>query len=522
MPPEQKLDLRQGQSLVMTPQLQQAIKLLQLSNMELSAYIEQEIEQNPMLERDEGGKPERGDTAEPAGISRKNEGAFGESEPSDEGTDRFDEQREPNAADSLDPESDAFANQAENPLDTDYDNHWSSNSLLDSPVLAESPGFRNGRHDFTDSQRPFDQTLSQEKTLREHLIEQLNVEIEDATEKAIGRYLIGLIDETGYFTADIDEVAASLGCRVSSIETVLETMRQFDPPGIFARDLADCLALQLRERNRLDPAMTCFLGHLDLLAQRDWPALQRLCGVDQEDIDAMAAEIRALDPKPALAFDHPMVQSIVPDVFMRPHPERGWIIELNQESLPRLLVNNSYHLKLSRETHSKQDRDYISERLTTAHWLVKSLRQRAETILKVSTELVRQQDAFFTHGVEHLKPLILRDIAAAIEMHESTVSRVTANKYIATPRGVFELKYFFTASIQNSAGGAAHSAESVRYKIKKLIDEENANDILSDDRLVELLGKSGIDIARRTIAKYRESMRIPSSIQRRREKKNDG
>ncbi len=514
MSPEQKLDLRQGQSLVMTPQLQQAIKLLQLSNIELAAYIEREIEQNPMLERDEGEKPERGDSAEPA--SRKNN-----EEPTDDRADSFDDQREPNAADSLDPESAAFANQTENPLDTDYDNQWSSNSLLDSPAVAEFGGSRGGSSDFSDSERPFDQTLSQEKTLREHLLEQLNIEITDSTAKAVGRYLIGLIDETGYFTADIDEVAATLGCRASLIEGVLDTMRQFDPPGIFARDLADCLALQLRERNRLDPVMACFLNHLDLMARRDWSTLRHLCGVDQEDIDAMAAEIRALNPKPALAFDHPMVQSIVPDVFMRPHPQSGWIVELNQESLPRILVNNSYHLKLSRETHSKQDRDYIAERLTTAHWLVKSLRQRAETILKVSAELVRQQDAFFTHGVEHLKPLILRDIAAVIEMHESTVSRVTANKYIATPRGVFELKYFFTAAIQNSAGGTAHSAESVRYKIKKLIDEENVNDILSDDRLVDLLRKSGVDIARRTIAKYRESMRIPSSVQRRREKKNN-
>ena len=516
MSPEQKLDLRQGQSLVMTPQLQQAIKLLQLSNIELAAYIDREIEQNPMLERDEGGKPERGDSAEPAGMSRKND----ESETTSDRADHFDDQREPNAADSLDPESEAFPNQTDNPLDTDYDNHWSSNSLLDSPVSGEFSGLRSGRGDFADSERPFDQTLSREKTLREHLLEQLNIEVTHPTEKSIGRYLIGLIDETGYLTADIDEVATTLGCRASLIEHVLDTMRQFDPPGIFAHDLADCLALQLRERNRLDPAMMCFLDHLDLLARRDWSTLRRLCGVDQEDIDAMAAEIRALNPKPALAFDHPVVQSIVPDVFMRPNPKGGWIVELNQESLPRILVNNSYHLKLSRETHSKQDREYISERLTTAHWLVKSLRQRAETILKVSAELVRQQDAFFAHGVEHLKPLILRDIAAVIQMHESTVSRVTANKYIGTPRGVFELKYFFTAAIQSLAGGTAHSAESVRYKIKKLIDEEDVDNILSDDRLAEILRKGGVDIARRTIAKYRESMRIPSSVQRRREKKS--
>jgi RNA polymerase sigma-54 factor len=314
-------------------------------------------------------------------------------------------------------------------------------------------------------------------------------------------------------------VALLLGCDLARVETVLARLQQFDPAGIFARDLPECLALQLRDRDRLDPAMQSLLDNLRLLAVRNITALMRACQVDAEDIAEMVAEIKSLDPRPGLAFDPPLAQLVVPDIMMRAQPEGGgWIVELNAETLPRVLVNNKYHAQVSRAARSKEERDYLTDRLQAANWLVKSLHQRATTILKVAAEIVRQQDAFFRRGVQSLRPLILRDIAEAIGMHESTVSRVTSNKHMATPRGVYELKYFFTSSIPASSGGQAHSAESVRHLIRGLIDTEPAAATLSDERIVELLQRDGVDIARRTVAKYREAMRIPSSVQRRREK----
>jgi RNA polymerase sigma-54 factor len=295
-------------------------------------------------------------------------------------------------------------------------------------------------------------------------------------------------------------------------------LQELDPPGVFARNLPECLALQLRDCNRLDPAMQALLDNLPLLAARNFAALTRLCGVDAEDLAEMVAEIKSLDPRPGFAFDPPLAQPVVPDIIMRAQPDGSWAVELNAETLPRVLVNNRYYARVNRSALSKTERDYLIDRLQAANWLVKSLHQRAITILKVASEIVRQQDGFFRHGVPALRPLILRDIADAIGMHESTVSRVTTNKYIATPRGLFELKYFFTSAIAASRGGDAHSAEAVRFRIRSLIDGEPSEGTLSDERIVELLQEAGVDIARRTVAKYREAMRIPSSVQRRREK----
>jgi RNA polymerase sigma-54 factor len=293
-------------------------------------------------------------------------------------------------------------------------------------------------------------------------------------------------------------------------------MQRFEPTGIFARDLAECLAIQLKERDRYDPAMQALVENLSLLACRDIPALLRLCRVDAADLAEMAAEIRALDPKPGLQFDGAIAQPVVPDVFVRAQGA-NWIVELNSDSLPRVLINTRYYAEVSASARNKVAKDYLTEKYQSANWLVKALHQRATTILKVSREIIRQQDAFLRHGVQYLKPLVLRDIAQAIGMHESTVSRVTTNKYMLTPRGIYELKYFFTSSIAASSGGDALSAESVRFRIKSLIEAE-ANDVLSDDRIVDMLMKEGVDIARRTVAKYREAMNIPSSVQRRRER----
>jgi RNA polymerase sigma-54 factor len=242
----------------------------------------------------------------------------------------------------------------------------------------------------------------------------------------------------------------------------------------------------------------------------------KICGVDRQDLVDMIAELKALNPRPGATFEESVSQWITPDVLMRATSGGGWAIELNTEVLPRVLVNTTYYAEIIRQANGSTDREYLTERLHAANWLVKSLHQRATTILKVATEIVRQQDEFFRKGINHLRPLVLRDIAEAIEMHESTVSRVTNNKYIATPRGIFEMKYFFTTSIANAVGGDAHSSEAVRHRIKALIDEESPGKILSDDKIVDILRDDGVEIARRTVAKYRDAMHIPSSVRRRR------
>jgi RNA polymerase sigma-54 factor len=294
-------------------------------------------------------------------------------------------------------------------------------------------------------------------------------------------------------------------------------MMRFDPVGLFARELKECLAAQLAERNRLDPAMVALLDHLDLVARRELRRLITICGVDAADLAEMIAEIRALDPKPGASYEAAPTQLVVPDILMRATPGDGWVIELNPETMPRLLVNERFYARVAPRAR-REDRLFLAEHLASANWLVRSLQQRAQTILKVSAEIIRQQDGFMRHGVAHLRPLILRDIAEAVEMHESTVSRVTANKYIATPRGTFELKYFFTTAIPGTDGGESHSAEAVRYRIRALIEAETDGEILSDDAIVAALRDEGVDIARRTVAKYREALHIPNSVQRRREK----
>jgi RNA polymerase sigma-54 factor len=485
----QRLELRQTQTLVMTPQLQQAIKMLQLSNLELTQYVDAEIQQNPLLERREP-RPEQ-----PAPTI---------------GT-----------ADAEDPSLPLPGAMADN-LTPEAAEHWNAaaGSEGDGSVdFGGEPFLWHGRNGTGDGIRlEIEQTVTRPRTLREHLLEQIGTDISDAGDRVIGLHLLDLIDESGYLRVGLDGTAQLLGCEIGRVEAVFGRLQQFDPPGVFARNLSECLSLQLRDRNRLDPAMEALLDNLPLLAARNIAALVRLCGVDAVDVADMIAEIKSLDPRPGLAFDPPLAQPVVPDILMRAQPERGWILELNSETLPRVLVNSRYCAQIRQATRKKEEKDYLTERLHAANWLVKSLHQRAITILKVAAEIVRQQDAFFRRGVQWLRPLILRDIADAIGMHESTVSRVTSNKDIATPRGLYELKYFFTSSIPASSGDASHSAEAVRHRIRTLIGAELPDNTLSDERIVELLRGDGVDIARRTVAKYREAMRIPSSIQRRREK----
>jgi RNA polymerase sigma-54 factor len=484
----QKLELRQGHALVMTPQLQQAIKLLQLSNLELATFVEQELERNPLLERDES-QDAPAETSEADDSSQ----ASGETLEATLARDDF------SKAEELDAErEDVFAEDipAAAPLAD-----WSS--LRGSTVAMEDAD-------------GFERTLAAPASLHDHLIAQLAIAGLDSAERLIAMALIDAIDDAGYLRADVDEIALRLGAEKAAVEKVLCVIQGFEPTGVAARNLSECLALQLKERGRLDPVMSIFLSHLDLVARRDLAGLCSRCGVDMEDVSDMIAELKELTPKPGLAFGSEPVQPVVPDVFVREAPDGSWHVELNTETLPRLLVNARYYTSVSANAREKDSKSYLTECLNNANWLVKSLDQRARTILKVAGEIVRQQDAFLAHGVRHLRPLNLRTIAEAISMHESTVSRVTSNKYIATPRGVFELKYFFTAAIPATNGADAHSAEAVRDRIRDLIAKEVAELILSDDRIVEILTGDGVNIARRTVAKYREAMRIPSSVERRR------
>ena len=494
----QRLEVRQGQGLVITPQLQQAIKLLQLSNLELDAFIEAELERNPLLQRDEtdadgpaDAPAEAVETAAPDGELTFGDGVgqgaenavdagaddvYGDAAPGERVSDRLADEGQPGLSD------------------------WSSAGK--GGQVFEGEGERPDQH---------------ELTLWEHLQAQASAAGLSAADHGIALTLIDATDEGGYLRGEMAEFADRLGVSLERIEAVLAVCHGFEPTGVMARSVPECLKLQLMERNRFDPAMAALLDNLDLLARRDLAALRKVCEVDGEDLAEMIAELKALTPRPGAGFGGEPAQTVIPDVHVRPDPAGGWKVELNADTLPRLLVDKRYHAVVQTGARSEIEKTYVADCAAQANWLVKSLDQRARTILKVTSEIVRQQDAFLAFGVEFLRPLNLKTVADAIAMHESTVSRVTSNKYVATPRGVFELKFFFTAAIQSTDGASSHSAEAVRHRIKAMIEAEGADgDVLSDDRIVEILNEAGIDIARRTVAKYREALRIPSSVERRR------
>jgi RNA polymerase sigma-54 factor len=503
----QKLLIRQSQALVMTPQLMQAIKLLQLSNLDLTAYVENELERNPLLERSSESEEPRAEESAGGPEVRSGEAA-GEAQ----------------SGDWLGEELETSRAAIESKLDTDLGNVFPDDAgppterarTQEPAAYSEWSGVGAGGRD--SGEYNLEAFVTAETTLASHLADQLLLAISDPVRRMIGQHLIDLVDEAGYLAGDLASVAEKLGAPLAEVEAVLAVIHTFDPSGVAARGLAECLAIQLKERDRYDPAMQALIANLDLLAKRDLAGLRKACGVDDADIADMIGEIRALNPKPGLAFGSTMVQPLVPDVFVRQAADGSYAVELNADTLPKVLVDQSYYAVVSKTAKNAGEKSYLNECLQTATWLVRALDQRAKTILKVSAEIVRQQDAFFAHGVQHLRPLNLKTVADAIGMHESTVSRVTANKYMATSRGIFELKYFFTSSIAAADGGEAHSAEAVRHRIRQLIDGEGADGILSDDTIVDKLRDAGIDIARRTVAKYREAMKIPSSVQRRREK----
>lgn len=496
-----RLDLRQSQQLVMTPQLQQAIKLLQLNNIELTAFVAEELERNPLLENGE----ERSVAEEPGDQTQETETS------------------ELKAADTA-------LNQAETadtPLDADYEdnvyNHDGPSDNIGSEAglgLNGNSRIEGGGGSFNAQDQAFDATLSEAESLQDHLLAQMGCMFDQPQDILIASHLIDLVDDAGYIAQqDFDDVPERLGCEQEDAERIIEQLQTMDPVGICARSLSECLKIQQRERDRLDPIMDKFLNNLDLLGRGDLAALKRICQITQEDLSDMIKEIQELNPKPGLAIGGETAQMVVPDIYIKRNAQGVWHVELNSATLPKVLVSQRYYAELKSGAKDEKAKEFLSECLADANWLIKALDQRAKTIVRVATELVRQQEAFFNHGVRHLKPLNLRAIAEEIDMHESTVSRVTSNKYLSCNRGVYELKYFFTSAIASATGEGDHSAEAVRDRIRSLIEDETLDNILSDDAIVDILKREEIDIARRTVAKYREAMRIPSSVQRRRAKK---
>lgn len=500
-----RLELRQSQNLVMTTQLRQSIKLLQLSAMELGEYLVSEVEQNPLLTRDEGeGSTELPDEFDLPETPKDYEG---EERRAGEDVVEFSESHQgwdDNTSEMIDAPREAFWDDAEGGAYT--------------PSAGATQ--HSGGNPWDDSGNLLESTVSETQTLRDYLQEQLPMAVADPVRRMIGLHIIDLADERGYVPEDLSQVADALQCDPKEVLSVLYELQRLDPLGVCARNLSECLAIQLREKDRLDPAMEKMLLNLDVVANGDMARLAKICGVDGEDIPLMLAEIRELNPKPGLRFGSDPVQTVIPDVFLRKSADGGWQVELNADALPRVLMNRQYYTQIAQGARRKEDKKYLSEQLAHANWLIKALDQRAQTILKVATEIVRQQDAFFRHGVRHFKPLVLRDIADAVEMHESTVSRVTTQKYLTTGTAVYELKYFFSSALgSRSESGDAHSSEAVKDMILELIDQEAPKAILSDDAIAAVLKEKGVDIARRTVAKYREAMDISSSSVRRREKK---
>ena len=492
-----RLDLRQSQSLVMTPQLQQAIKLLALSNLELETVIAEAVADNPLLET-------------------------GEAAPSAEAVEiEFPDERrtslESSSVDSLIGEGRASDDR---PLDIDAtaldtDRDTGDGERASSFELERGGDDRGGAGGEAPS---LDERGGGEPSLAEHLHAQVGPAARDAREAAVARWLIDQLDEAGYLETPLREIAEMLGAPLGEIEDALRVVQSLDPTGVGARSLSECLALQAIEADRHDPCMKRLIENLDLVAKGAFAQLKRMCGVDDEDFADMLAELRSYDPRPGLRFGGGTAESVTPDILIRARSDGGWDIALNQATLPRLVVNRSYYVELKRSCSDKESRGWLGDKLADANWLMKALDQRQKTILKVAAELVKQQDGFFRRGVSELKPLTLRTVAEAIEMHESTVSRVTSNKYLNCDRGTFELKYFFTSGVASADGEGSVSAETVKAQIRALIEAEQPDAILSDDTLVDLLRAKGFDLARRTVAKYREAIGLGSSVQRRRQK----
>lgn len=489
-----KIEIKQSQSLLMTPQLRQAINLLQMSNLELGELVSKELETNPFLERED----ER----------------LTDSLPHEQTIDDYDAPQEaPNPQD-------------ETP-DIDYDNSFDDDfgSDREGYEVGQGADWRDylppGKTGTDDDFNYFEQRLPAEKSLYRYLNEQILLTFATARERIIAARLTEFLDAAGYFRGDCTAIAKQLQIKESEVKKILSRLQTFEPSGIFAVSLAECLAIQLKDRGRFDPYMEFLLDHLDLVAERKFKELKKLGNLTDEDLSSMLADIRALNPKPAAGFANDLTGYVIPDVFVKTNKYGEYLIELNARSLPRVLINREYYSEIKNlSSQNKEAKRYLKDRLSSAGFLVRALHQRAATILRVAEEIVRHQRDFFEKGIEFIKPLLLRDVADALEMHESTVSRVTSGKYMHTPRGIFELKYFFSSAAGTYTGDENTSVTAIKHRIKQLTDEEKPDNILSDDMIVECLARQGIKIARRTVAKYREGMGIPTSGQRKRLKRS--
>lgn len=491
-----KLEIKQSQSLLMTPQLRQAINLLQMSNLELNELVEQELSGNPLLEREE---------------------------------DRLSEHpnMEPAAIDTFNAEDNSLPAREEASPDVDYDNSFDDDSASDREGYDTPEDFswedynrrKNNAAD-DDAYDYFEQKLAANKSLYQIVEEQILQKFSSDRERFIARLLAESLDAAGYFRGDTVALAARLNTTEKEIRNILNRMKTFEPSGLFSETLSECLKIQLQDIGRADPAICKLLDNLDLLAARNFKELKKICQSNDEDIATMIADIKSLNPKPGTLYNAAPPPYIIPDVFVTRKTNAVYHIELNSLSLPRVLINRRYYSEVME--HAKQDkqaRRYLKDNLGRASFLIKAMHQRASSVLRVSEEIVRLQHDFFEHGIEYLKPMSLKDIAYNLEMHESTVSRITANKYMQTPRGLFELKFFFSQAAGSYSGSEDTSTLTIKHKIKQLINAEDPAHILSDDKISELLATEGLKVARRTVAKYREAQNIPSSAERKRLKR---
>jgi RNA polymerase sigma-54 factor len=484
----------------MTPQLQQAIRLLAASNLEIETFIGDALESNPLLETGGLASEEAIDSEEPA------------ADPSDELTaDRLMARGEGEADAPLDIDSAA--------LDRDRETGDGEAIVTESGDWGGALSSAPARGE--DGNPDLEQLRAGELTLADHLDSQIGSAAADERQAFVARHIAGLLDEAGYLSFDLREIAADLGIEQAMAEDALALVQTLDPSGVGARSLSECLAIQARDADRYDPCMAALIDNLELLARGEIAKLRRICRVDEDDFSDMLRELRGYDPKPGLVFAPTSTETIIPDVLLSRKSSGGWDIKINEDTLPQLVVNRSYYLELSETATDRASHAWLKEKLADAHWLIRALDQRQKTILKTAAEIVRQQDGFFRHGVSELRPLTLREVAEKIDMHESTVSRVTSNKYLYCDRGCFELKYFFTSGVGSSDGEGA-SSEAIKARIRALVDSEEPQRVLSDQKLVDLLKEEGFDLARRTVAKYREAIGIGSSAQRRRQKKLEG
>ena len=515
---KQALEQRMSQSLVMTQQLQQSIKLLQYSAAELVEFVESEIEKNPLLTAEDG------DADAPATVANEAESSDGSVGSERDDTDISERDvvdlgRDSDISRSLDTDDEAVWGGSDGDMASGFDADGFAENYTTTGAASSSGSGASGEDGAGFLSDTIEQRHSESKSLRDHVLEQILLDIPEGGQRLIAVHLVDMLDDNGYLRENTEQLAQSFGANSEVIEQVIGRLQACDPVGVGARNLAECLALQLKERDRFDPAMQALIDNLPLIAEGEMKKLMRLCRVDEEDLREMLSELKRLNPYPAADFSKPQVEPVIPDVILR-RSDKAWRVELNQDALPKVLLNRTYYNTLQRGSREKDDKKYVAEQLANAHWLLKALDQRAQTLLKVATEIVTQQEGFFEHGIHHLKPLTLQDVASEISLHESSVSRVTTNKYISTPRGTFELKYFFSSSLSASRGGDDFSSRSVQQMIKDMIDREKSDDILSDDTIAEALKIRGVDVARRTVVKYRTALKIPSSVERRKLKRS--